>query len=207
MLLAASDFLVFGVLALSACSASVPDARSAATNYAAAIEAKDAEAVHALLDKESQRVLGQKRVAVLLRESQQELEQRAKGFADPGAEVRTQADLRLKDGSVVSLELEGGQFRISSAMALPSAANTPLQALHELRAALSRRSYIALLYLLSTETRDGLETQVHDLAKALEHPETLDIKVRGDRATVTTPSGHRVEIQNEDGVWKIHDFE
>jgi predicted nucleotidyltransferase len=107
----------------------------------------------------------------------------------------------------VSLSLEQGQFRVSSAAAFPSGANTPVQALHELRAALARRSYRALAHVLSSEARGDVERQASDLATGLEHPETLDIVVAGDRATVTTPGGHRVELVNESGVWKVRDFE
>jgi hypothetical protein len=82
-----------------------------------------------------------------------------------------------------------------------------VQALHELRAALARRSYRALRQVLSSEARGDVERQAADLAAGLEHPETLDVVIVGDRATVTTPGGHRVELVNEAGVWKVRDFE
>jgi hypothetical protein len=82
-----------------------------------------------------------------------------------------------------------------------------VQALRELRAALSRRSYRALSHVLSSDARGDVERQVEDLTAGLERPETLDIVIVGDRATVTTPGGHRVDLVNEAGVWKVRDFE
>jgi hypothetical protein len=146
-------------------------------------------------------------VAQLLAQAGPELQRRAKALSSGDREVSAQAAVRFSDGEVVSLVLEQGQFRVRSASAFPSAANTPVQALRELRAALSRRSYRALSHVLSSDARGDVERQVEDLTAGLERPETLDIVIVGDRATVTTPGGHRVDLVNEAGVWKVRDFE
>lgn len=185
----------------------VPDPKDARDRYAEAVQRKDADALYELLDEQSQRALGRAGVEKLLSESGPELQRRAKALVGSDSEVDATAHVRFADGEVAALRLEDGQFRVSSAVAFPSAAATPTQALRELRAALSRQSYRALLQVLSSDTRSAVEGQVVELMQALEHPETLDIVVTGDRATVTTPGGHRVELLNEAGVWKIRDFE
>jgi hypothetical protein len=185
----------------------VPDPKDASQRYADAVRRKDAEALFDLLDEESRRALGRPGVEKLLEESAPELERRAKAFSGADSEVNATATVRYSDGEVVALRLEDGQFRLSSAVAFPAAAATPTQALHELRAALSRQSYRSLLQVLSSDTRSAVEGQVVELIDALERPETLDVVVSGDRATVTTPGGHRVELINESGVWKVRDFE
>jgi hypothetical protein len=185
----------------------VPNPTDAGDRYAEAIRQKDARALYEMLDEESRRALGPEQVERLLRDSAPELERRARLLAGPEREVSAQAALRFSDGEVVTLKLEEGGFRLSSASAFPSGASTPAQALHELRAALARQSYPALLQVLSDETRGEIERQVLELIRGLEHPEALDIVVDGDSATVTTAAGHRVELVNEGGVWKVRDFE
>lgn len=196
------------VLLFSACGASaVPDPKQAATQYAEAVQGRDETKLYNLLDAEARRALGPERVEELLQQSQSELERRALEFAGDDAEVKAQAQLQFSNGEVVSLQLEDGRFRVSSASAFPSGATTPTQALHELRSALARRSYLGLLHVLSSETRAAVEDQVQDLVTILEHPEALEVTISGDRATVVTPRGHRVELKNENGVWKVRDFE
>lgn len=200
--------LLCWTLAICGCAgAAVPDPRTAGSEYEAAVKKQDATALYELLDEEAKRALDERRVAQLLKESQKELLARAEALAGPDATVTAQAELRFSDGEVVVLQLEDGRFRLSSAAAFPSGANTPVQALHELRVALSRRSYQGLLQVLSSDTRASVEDQAADLVGALEQPETLDIVVNGDRATVTTPGGHRIDLLNEDGIWKVRDFE
>jgi hypothetical protein len=41
----------------------------------------------------------------------------------------------------------------------------------------------------------------------LERPDALPIQVNGNRATLQTTTGHRVELELHDGVWKVRDFE
>jgi hypothetical protein len=195
------------VLPVACASARVPDPLQAGDRYNQAIRTKDASALYAMLDAESRRALGRERVARLLDDAGVELQRRAEALSSGDREVAARAEVRFSDGEVVSLSLERGQFRVSSAAAFPAAANTPVQALQELRAALARRSYRALAQVLSSEARGDVERQAADLAEGLEHPENLDVVIVGDRATVTTSGGHRVELVNEAGVWKVRDFE
>jgi hypothetical protein len=75
-----------------------------------------------------------------------------------------------------------------------------------LRQALSRRSYIALVRVLSAETRGALESDVSSIVEGLQDPETLDVQVSGDDAEVELPSGHSVRLKREAGVWRVEDL-
>jgi hypothetical protein len=105
------------------------------------------------------------------------------------------------------LTLEQGALHVDSAAALPSHASTPRQALLELRAVLQRRSYPGLLSVLTRNSATGFEAQLDSLVQALGDAPFVNIEIDDNRAVVTLPQGHRVELWKEDGLWKVHDFE
>jgi hypothetical protein len=75
-----------------------------------------------------------------------------------------------------------------------------------LRQALARRSYAAMVRVLSAETRGALESDVSAIVRGLEDPETLDVEIEGDEAEVELPSGHVVKLKREAGVWRVEDL-
>jgi len=209
--------LRFGAKALSATALSglalacgrpaLPDPRVAARAYAEAVARGDSDRVHALLTREAQRTYGRAAVGTLVRDQRQELRQLADSVTRPDTRVEATATVLLGDGSEVELSLEDGGFRVAAAETLPGAARTPAEALDGLRRALARRSYPALMRVLSTESRGAVETDLRSLAAALESPGTLDVKVEGDRADVDVGGGHRVTLRREGGTWRVEDIE
>lgn len=199
-----------GLLAVSAlstgCSSrSLPEPREAARAYANAVRSGDADAVHALLTRDAQRSLGRAGTARLLTEQRAELGRQAEGLLSPETRVEATATLLLRDGSHAELTLEPEGFRVAAAETLPSAARTPSEALEGLRQALSRRSYPALLRVLSGETRGAVESDVRSLVAGLADPKALDVRVNGDRAEVEIPGGHAVTLKREGGIWRVDD--
>jgi hypothetical protein len=73
--------------------------------------------------------------------------------------------------------------------------------------AIARRNYASLMRVLSRDTATKLELWLESLVAGLEDPEALSVSVDGDRATVELRGGHRIELEREEGVWKIRDFE
>ena len=61
--------------------------------------------------------------------------------------------------------------------------------------------------LMSGDSRSALESDLGALVSGLSHPETLDIQVNGDAAEVQLPSGHRVMLKREAGIWRVLDFD
>lgn len=195
-------------LAVGACARpEVPDARDAARAYADAARRGDHQAIYAMLTREAQTAYGEQGTARLVAESKQELARQGASLSEPGVRVEAVATYRLEDGESAELTLEKEGFRVSAAGTFPVAARTPAQALEELRRALSRRSYSALVRVLSSETKSALESEVRTLVDGLSNAETLDVKVEGDTATVEVPGGHRVRLKREGGVWRVDDLE
>lgn len=196
------------LVTLTACApAALPDPRAAAADYKRALERNDADGVYAMLSADARRAHGRKGTARLVQDARKELVHNAESVSKPDARVEATAVLRYGDGEQVELALEDGRFRIAAAGTLPAGARTPSQALAELRRALARRSYSGLLRVLSTERQGAVENDMRSLVEGLEQPETLDVKVSGDRAEVRVPGGHRVVLKRESGVWRVEDFD
>ena len=73
--------------------------------------------------------------------------------------------------------------------------------------ALARRSYAGVVRVLSSESRSAVENDMKSLVQGLEQPETLEVKVTGDRAQVQVPGGHSVKLKREAGFWRVEDFD
>lgn len=199
---------VIGLIALTGCAPPrVADPLPTVRAYVAAAERGDHEALYALLSARSRRDLGRDGTRQLVNETRAELAASAKALAKPGVEVRALAEVRYRDGERASLELEDGVFKIASADALPAAPRTPNEALAALRKALARRSYSALVRVLSLETQSALERDWEALVLGLEDPDTLDVRVQGDRAEVQLSGGHVIKLRRELGVWRVEDLQ
>ncbi|MBK7581772.1 MAG: hypothetical protein IPI67_16385 [Myxococcales bacterium] len=185
----------------------LPDPKLAAAEYAAHVEQGDADAIYAMLTRDAQRAHGRTGVKNLVKESQAELSRTARSVASAGSKVEMQATVRFADGEQSALEVEDGNFRVSSAGALPLGARTPAQALAGLRQALARRSYAGVMRVLSSESQSAIENDMRSLVEGLEQPETLDVKISGDRAEVQLPGGHVVKLKREAGFWRVEDFD
>ena len=195
------------VLPLACSRSTLPDPQATVDAYVQAARSGDAEAVYALMTTEAQRTYGLEGTRDMVASSGVELQKQAEALSAEPVEVRTQAVIPFDDGERAVLVVEDGQFRVDAAQALPMGAQTPADALVELRIALARRSYAALLRVLSTESGAALEGDLARLVESLEDPRTLDVKVVGDQAQVSLPGGHSVRLTRESGVWKVEDFD
>lgn len=199
---------VAAALFAQACAATkLPDPRVVAREYAEAAKKSDARAVYSFLTEDARATYGVAGTQRLLADARKEIVDNANAMASARATVRASAEVRYVDGESAVLAIEHGQYRISAASGLPTAARTPSQALGELRGALSRRSYPALVRLLSSETRAAVEGDLRSLVTGLERPDALPVKIHGETAEVEIPGGHKVLLKREAGVWRIHDFD
>lgn len=194
-------------LIVGCASERLPDPKVTARAYASAASRGDAKAIYALLTPEGQRSLGLAGTQQLVKESKNELGRTAQAIQGDAARVEASAEARFSDGESATLVLEDGTFRVDAASLLPARPRTPSQALAGLRRALARRSYPALMALLSSDSHGAVESDLGSLVRGLEHPETLDIQVIGDTAEVELPTGHLIKLKREAGVWRVLDFD
>jgi hypothetical protein len=194
-------------LAAGCAEARLPDPKLAAARYAEAARAGDPDRIYALLSSEAQRDYGRQGTRKLVEQAKVELGRQGTALLSPTSRVQASAEIRFEDGESALFDLEDGAFRLSSLGTVPSRPRSPAEALGDFRRALARRSYPALLGVLSLETRGALEGDLKSLVEGLENPETLDVKVSGDNAVVNVPGGHQVKLRREAGVWHILDFD
>ncbi|MEO7036947.1 MAG: hypothetical protein ABI548_23560 [Polyangiaceae bacterium] len=205
--LAGLGLLALAGLAVGCAAARMPDPKLAAAQYADAAKNGDSERIYTLLSREAQRDFGRQGTHDLVQQAKAELSHQGTALLAPGVKVQAAAEISFADGESALFDLEDGAFRLSSLGTVPSRARTPAEALGDFRRALARRSYPALLGVLSRETRSALEGDLKSLVEGLENPETLDVQISGDNAVVDVPGGHQVKLHREAGVWQILDFD
>jgi len=116
------------------------------------------------------------------------------------------AEVRLSSGEVVTLVLENGRWRISDGASGAVGLASPLQTVRGLRRALQRRSYQALLRVLSREARSQIEDEITRITEGLDNEEDLRIEVTGNRARVIYDGNHFLDLVREDGLWVVVDM-
>jgi hypothetical protein len=185
----------------------VPDPHAAARAYADAAARGDAEALYAMLSAPSRKARSKDDVKRMIAEEHEELAQQGKELAQPDVRVEATARLRFADGEEAALEMRDGRYWVTAAGALPGGARTPEEALEQLRRVLARRSYAALMRVLSPATRAAIENDLRSMVDGLGEPGTLPVQVNGDAAVVAVPGGHQVKLKHEGGVWRVEDFD
>jgi hypothetical protein len=198
--------LFLGLVSGGCARPALPDPRGVAREYAAAARRGDSERIYSLLTPQAQRDYGRAGAQRLVRESRSELAAQGSALERGPLALEASAEIRFDDGEVAHFELKDGTFRLSALGSLPSLPHTPAEALADLRRALARRSYPALIGVLSSETRSALDGDLDSLVDGLEDPQTLEVKISGDSAVVEVPEGHQVRLKREAGIWHIQDF-
>jgi hypothetical protein len=201
-------FAAVALLGSVACArrSAMPETDPAVRQFAQAAREGNSDAIYELLTEDAQKTYGRSGVRELVAQSRQELRERGEALLRGPRQLSQSATVRFDHGAVAEVAMEHGQLKIASAGLLPARPRTAPEALEQLRDALARRSYPALMRVLSRETAATLDEDITRLVDALEYPTMLDIKESGEDAEVQLPGGHWVKLRREDGVWRIHDL-
>lgn len=196
------------LVAACAREGSIPDPKDAADAYAAAAERGDADAIYAMLSARSRAATSKSEVEKAVVSSKAELSDQAKAVRAAEGAIVAVARLRFDDGSEAALVLKDGNFGIASGGMLPGGGTTPEEALASLRDILKRRSYPALMRLLTPQLRAAVEAQLRGLVEALSNPSALQLTPgTGDEVEVKLSNGHRVKLRRDQGTWYVENFE
>jgi hypothetical protein len=171
------------------------------------LQSGDEAAVYALLSEDARRAHGHDGVARLISSDRRELVALGQAATSPRAVLETRADVAFGADRTARVVLEEGRYRVAAAGALPAGAESPRDALRELRDVLAQRSFAGLLRVLTRESAQSLDAGLEDLVEALAEPSTLQLDVEGRRATAQLPGGHTVTLEREDGIWRVKEFD
>ena len=189
-------------------ASSIPDPRVAAEAWADAAERGDADALHGMLSKRSRATVSKADVAATVSSAKGELKDQAKDIRDVKDHIAAVAVVRWEDGTEASLVLENGRFRVKSAMLMPGGGATAPEAVAGFRDALRRRSYPALLRMLTPALRATVEAQLKGLEKSIGDPEKLPYPTdSGDEVEIKLENGHKLRLKRVDKTWYIDNFE
>ena len=192
---------------LSCGAAPMPAPREAALAYASAAAKSDVNGIYAMLTRASREAHHVEEVRGLVASERAELIEQARTLAGPEVRVEATARLRFADGEEAALDLHQGRFWITAAGTLPGGAQTPEQALDQLRRTLARRSYPGLMRVLSRATRAAVENDLRALVEGLGEAPGLAVQVTGETAVVPVAGGHQVRLRREGGLWRVEDFD
>lgn len=206
---ARASVILLLALALAGCGASRtrgPD--QAVREYIAAIQADDPKKAYALLSEATRRKMTETEFTSRWRELKAELLAQARQLATR-LEQPVDPKATLHYGRGVSAELshaDGWQIEADVAVAPP--ASTPLEAIAALARAMEQRSYDALLKLLARPLRKSIEDEAAIRLEKLKGwlKKGAEVEVRGDRARVRYDARYRLELVNEDGQWRVVDY-
>jgi len=196
--------LVLGACA-SAPPARVPEPRVTTDALMRAVQSDRPELAYALLDPELRAQLDRATFTARWRDERGELRALASALGRVDPAQHAQAELELQDGERVLLVLEDGQWRIASGVLDAQALQTPLDAVVELRRALTRQSLPALLRVLSRERRAAWLATFEDNVAHTADPLDLEVDLRGDEAVVHLRGGGEILLKREAGQWHVWD--
>jgi hypothetical protein len=130
--------------------------------------------------------------------------------ADAAADER--ARVRFADGATTTLRRERGAWRLDAGLLAGRHAPAPAAALERFAAALTARSWLELLPVLTTRRREALAAQVDgfvaSLGKQMADPRRRIDRLADDRAELAWDDGelrYKVVLLLDDGEWRVDD--
>jgi hypothetical protein len=188
-------------------TASIPDPKATADAWAEAAEKGDSEALYGMLTKRSQATMSKTEVARTVASSRAELKEQAAGIKATKAIVAV-ALVRWDDGTEASLTLENGQFHVNDAVMMPGGGATPEETVAGFRSALKRRSYPAMVRMLTPALRATVEAQLEGIGRAIAEPDKISYPTgTGDEMEIKLENGHKLRLKKVDKKWYIDNFE
>ncbi|MCC6751196.1 MAG: hypothetical protein IT371_26325 [Deltaproteobacteria bacterium] len=182
--------------------------QDALRRYVNAIRDDQPQAAYALLDENTRRLMTQNEFTARWKTLRPELLTQA-------SQVRARVDqpfpitakLNYPGGTRAQLRFAEGAWRIDGGVSVALQSGSPAEALKAFVRAVEQRSYEAVMKLLARSVRESVERDINERLTKLKEAMKGEIEVNGDRARLQYDPRYKVELVNEDGQWRIADFD
>jgi hypothetical protein len=133
-----------------------------------------------------------------------ELAALADALRDAPLEERGLVDIATPSGpQTVVLVREDGALRVASGVLGVPSLDTPERAIAALHRALARELEMGVGGLLADPERSAWFEERSRYLDGTATPESLDVRVEGDRARATTPLGDEIVLVREGDTWRV----
>lgn len=208
MLAALKAARLFPLLWLAGCGHAAVPPESAVQLYVAALERNDAHAAYGMLSTAVRLRLPESEFAERWRLATDERHVQSERLKASATQTVESATLVFHDGRRVAMARDGRQWRITGTAIGELHAATPEDALRLLVQALDARRYDLVIGVLAEPLRSEVERQLRERLEGLKAAlgKSPSVEVIGDRARLQYDPRFRVELEREDGEWRILDL-
>ena len=190
--------------------------------YTDALARGDAARAYSLLSEADRRAIDPATYARIVARDAAEARELSARLAH-AAPAKVSAQVQLDDGTELSLELEGGRFRVVDPLTRFYGQASPREALRSFVRAVEHARWDVLLALMPeadrgeldaaelgrrlTARREALTRMTALLAAALRGPPAPAIEIVGDRATMPYGESFTARLLRENELWKVEEPE
>jgi hypothetical protein len=192
------------LLAIGCSQPALPAPATALEAWRKAVERDDPHSAWLLLSAESRAKTTETAFAGEWRATAEE--RRAQSDALKNATAAHQEAEVVAGGRVTRLERESEGWRLESPHASEPGARGPDEALRRFVRAVEERNFDAFLRLLSAPMRALVERELSDRLAGLRTVVGKPIAPEGNRATVRYGSRYHIDLVEENGQWRVTDF-
>ena len=176
--------------------------------YIDAINANQPAAAYALMDESVRRQMTLSEFVARWKSVQPELREQAAQLRETLAKpIKARAQLTYPTGTRATLLLDDSRWQLDEGIAVTVATATPIDALRAFVRAVEQRSYDAVVKLLAKQVRENIERDIGERLSKLKQSLNQEIEVTGNRARLQYDPRYKIELTNEDGQWKVMDFD
>jgi hypothetical protein len=176
--------------------------------YIAAINANQPAVAYALMEEGVRRQTTLNEFIARWKTVQPELKEQAAQLRETLAKpIKARAQISYPTGTRAGLVFDDNTWQIEEGIAVTVATATPIDALRAFVRAVEQRNYDAVMKLLAKQVRENIERDIGERVTKLKQSLSQEIEVTGNKARLQYDPRYRIELTNEDGQWKVMDFD
>jgi hypothetical protein len=194
----------------SGCShGTIPEPAGPLRQYLAAIGRDDPHLAYSLLSESLRARVSERDFAARWRATTAERQAQAGALhtqLDRAQPIEQRAEVRLSDGRLGELTRESSRWRLLTPRLAAPGASSPTEALEKLVQALDAHDFDAILEQLSDPLRELVERELSSRLLKLKAAAEKKVSIEGERAKIRYDNRYYIEFKEENGHWRVSDF-